>query len=55
MGTVEKAVDRCMGYLGLFLIGAISWVADRMAPDPKPAPRTRARRASQHNTGRATA
>jgi len=55
MGTVERVVDRCMGYFGLFLIGAISWVADRMGPAPEPAPRARARRASQHATERATA
>jgi hypothetical protein len=55
MGTVEKVVDRCLGYFGLFLIGAISWAADRMGPVPQPAPRVRARRVSQHTTGRATA
>ena len=55
MGTVEKVIDRCLGYFGLFLIGAISWAADRMGRVPQPAPRARARRVSQPTTGRATA
>jgi len=28
MGTVNRIADRTLGYLGLFLIGAVSWVAD---------------------------
>ena len=53
MRAVEVLVDRSMGYLGLFLIGAISWVADRMGPAPQPAPRVRARRVPHHSAGRA--
>ena len=55
MGILDRVVERGMGYLGLFLIGVISWVADRTGPTPQPAPRARARRVSQHSTGRATA
>ena len=43
MGTVERIADRGLGYLGLFLIGAMSWVADHLAPAPRPAPRAPAR------------
>jgi hypothetical protein len=53
MRAVEVLVDRSMGYLGLFLIGAISWVADRMGPAPQQAPRVRALRVPQHSAGRA--
>jgi hypothetical protein len=55
MGTIERVADRCMGYLGLFLIGAIGWMADRMGPVPQPAPRARARRVSHRTTRRAEA
>jgi hypothetical protein len=55
METVERAADRFAGYLALFLIGAIGWVADRMGPAPQPAPRVRARRVSPHTTRRAEA
>jgi hypothetical protein len=37
MRTMETVSERFMGYLGLFLIGAISWVADRMGPPRLPA------------------
>lgn len=55
METIERVADRCMGYLGLFLIGALSWVADRMGPAPQPAPRARARRISHSHARRAQA
>jgi hypothetical protein len=32
MGPLDRITDRCLGYLGLFLIGAISWAADRLGP-----------------------
>jgi hypothetical protein len=41
MRAMETVGDRLMGYLGLFLIGAISWVADRTGPPrltARPAP-----------------
>jgi hypothetical protein len=34
---MEQVSDRFMGYLGLFLIGALSWAADRMGPTRRPA------------------
>ena len=37
MRALEAVGDRFMGYLGLFLIGAISWAADRMGPPRLPA------------------
>jgi hypothetical protein len=37
MKRVEQVSDRFMGYLGLFLIGALSWAADHMAPRRHPA------------------
>ena len=55
MGIVNGVADRCLGYLGLFLIGAISWMADRIAPAPEPAPRARARRIPPHSTRRVEA
>ena len=30
MKALNKITDRTLGYLGLFLIGAISWTADRL-------------------------
>ena len=53
--VVDGVTDRCLGYLGPFLIGAISWVADRMGPTPQPAPRARARCVSPANVRRAEA
>jgi hypothetical protein len=55
MRTVERMADRCLGHLGLFLIGVMGWVADRMEPAPQPAPRARTRRVSPHPTRRAEA
>jgi hypothetical protein len=55
MERLERVADRCLGYLGLFLIGAISWVAERMGPAPQPAPGARARRVSPHQTPRRAA
>jgi hypothetical protein len=55
MRAVERMADRCLGYLGLVLIGAIGWVAERMEPAPQPAPRPRARRVTPHTTRRAEA
>jgi hypothetical protein len=54
MERLERVADRFLGYLGLFLIGAISWVAERMGPAPQPAP-GRARRVSPHQTPRRAA
>jgi hypothetical protein len=37
MKTLSRITDRALGHLGLFLIGAISWTADRLgtsAPEP---------------------
>jgi hypothetical protein len=55
MERLERIADGCLGYLGLFLIGAISWVAERMGPVPRPAPGARARRVSAHHTPRRAA
>jgi hypothetical protein len=38
MGPLDRIADRSLGYLGLFLIGAISWMADRMGPVTRPEP-----------------
>ena len=42
MATINSraslAIDRMLGYLGLFLIGLIGWISDRL-----PAPRARER------------
>jgi hypothetical protein len=32
MKALSRITDRTLGYLGLFLIGAISWTADRLSP-----------------------
>jgi hypothetical protein len=45
MRNVEQVVDRFMGYLGLFLIGALSWAADRLGPAGQAAPETGAQNA----------
>ena len=34
METFDGIAGRCLGYLGLFLIGAISWAADHLGPAP---------------------
>jgi hypothetical protein len=39
MATVERIADRGLGYLGLFLIGAMSWVADHLCSAHGPVPR----------------
>ena len=31
MKALSKITDRALGHLGLFLIGAISWTADRLS------------------------
>jgi hypothetical protein len=36
MKRVEQISERFMGYLGLFLIGALSWAADHMGPERHP-------------------
>jgi hypothetical protein len=50
MSQWAKVADRGMGYVGLFLLGAIAWLADRgavhaaaprLAAGPKPGPTTR--------------
>jgi hypothetical protein len=38
MGPLDTIADRCMGHLGLFLIGAISCTADRLRPGIRPEP-----------------
>ena len=30
MSNWERSVERCMGYLGLFMIGSMAWLADRL-------------------------
>jgi hypothetical protein len=47
METVARITDRTLGYLGLFLIGAISWVADHVGEAREPAPSVGARRPSR--------
>lgn len=34
MGAFDGIAGRCLGYLGLFLIGAISWAGDHLGPAP---------------------
>ena len=41
---MTNRVDRGMGYLGLFLIGAISWLADHIRPARVPTALLGARR-----------
>lgn len=55
MGSFAKVVDVGLGYLGLLLIGAISWTADRWpsAGRPQPGVPTRVVSHSQGATGRA--
>jgi hypothetical protein len=38
MGCLDQITDRSLGYLGLFLIGAISWAADRLGSANLPVP-----------------
>jgi len=47
METVARITDRTLGYLGLFLIGAISWVADHMGEARNAAPTGGTRRPSR--------
>ena len=44
MSARMDRMDRWMGYLGLFLIGGVSWLADRFGASPAAAPRGRVRR-----------
>jgi len=41
MKTRDEHIDRILGYLGLFIIGALGWTADRLGevPAARPAPR----------------
>jgi hypothetical protein len=42
MKAIGRITDRALGHLGLFLIGAISWTADRLnASGPEPGVPTR--------------
>jgi hypothetical protein len=43
MGTVGRIADRTLGYLGLFLIGAVSWVAEHAGAAGRPTPAVGAR------------
>ena len=55
MDTGSPQIDRILGYLGLFVIGALGWVSDRLGPsrtvwpalpprgEPSPAMREKAR------------
>ena len=47
METAARITDRTLGYLGLFLIGAISWVADHLGEARQPAPTVGPRRPSR--------
>jgi hypothetical protein len=31
MKTRDERIDRMLGYLGLFIIGALGWTSDRLA------------------------
>ena len=35
MKALSRIPDRALGYLGLLLIGAISWAADRLSPSKR--------------------
>jgi hypothetical protein len=54
MGTSVKRVDRVLGYLGLLLIGALGWVADRLPAGPA-APQAATHSRPVHASGRAHA
>jgi hypothetical protein len=42
MKAISRITDRALGHLGLFLIGAVSWTADRLsASGPEPGIPTR--------------
>ena len=54
MGTRAQGVDRVLGYLGLLLVGALGWAADRLrivAPETQRSPHT----PPVHASGRAHA
>ena len=54
MATKAQGVDRVLGYLGLLLIGALGWAADRLqvgAPQTPHTPHT----PPMHASGRAHA
>jgi hypothetical protein len=55
MKTPGEHIDRMLGYLGLFIIGALGWTADRLGELriawPGPAPRSK----TSHTIGRAKA
>ena len=46
MKTRDEYIDRMLGYLGLFIIGALGWTADRLGNlraawlEPAPRPKT---------------
>jgi hypothetical protein len=56
MRPIDRITDRALGYLGLLLIGAISWTADRLsagAVEPRvPAGQAVRRPASRAGAGR---
>ena len=54
MDTTVKRGDRVLGYLGLLLIGALGWVADRLPAGPA-APQAVTHSRPMHVSGRAHA
>jgi hypothetical protein len=52
MRPLDRIADRALGSLGLFIIGAISWAADRLTAAGRPAPETPARGANGRSGSR---
>jgi hypothetical protein len=55
MGTRAQQVDRVLGYLGLLLIGALGWAADRLRVVGAPATQRTPHTPPMHASGRAHA
>jgi len=54
MKTRDEHIDRILGYLGLFIIGALGWTADRLGEVPAAAwARPAARPKTSHGISRA--
>lgn len=55
MKTREERIDRMLGYLGLFLIGALGWTSDRLGELRTVRPRMAPRPSTSHPVGRVNA
>ena len=55
MDTGSPQIDRMLGYLGLFVIGALGWVSDRLGQSPAARPAVAPRPRTSPAMGKARA